>query len=453
LGDVYWLALKYKQKTQITFAGISAVCLILVKMPNNDYIVALDIGSSSIRTVVAQVIPKDKPRIIGVGVSVSSGIRRGEVADIEEVSNSIAQSIAKAELNSGIKIESVYVSIGGKHLECFETKGVIAVGRADGEVDESDVERVIEASQAVSLPPNKEVLHIIPQNYRLDDQEGIKDPVGMSGVRLEMQGMIIMGSAPHIKNITKCVHNNELEVDGLVISSLAAAKAVLSKRQKELGVILVDIGGGTTSISVYEERNLMHVAVIPVGADHITNDIAIGLRTSIDVAEKVKIKFGSALPREIDKKEQVNLADIDEGEEGTVAQKHVAEIIEARLEEIMFLVEKELKRIKRSALLPAGTVLVGGGACMQGSIDLTKDVLKLPAQTGFPVELSGLIDKVDNPAFSVAVGMIIWVTEETVITNGNEFGGKGNGNLSEAFKIVVGSAKTAKKILKKFLPN
>ncbi len=423
-------------------------------MPNNDYIVALDIGSSSIRTVVAQIIPNDKPRIIGVGASASSGIRRGEVADIEEVSNSIAQSVERAERNSGIKIESVYVSIGGKHIECFETKGVIAVGRADGEVDELDVERVIEASQAISLPPNKEVLHIIPQSYRLDDQEGIKDPVGMSGVRLEMQGMIIMGSAPHIKNITKCVNNNNLDVDGLIISSLAAAKAVLSKRQKELGVILVDIGGGTTSISVYEERNLMHVAVIPIGADHITNDVAIGIRTSIDVAEKVKIKFGSALPREIDKKEQVNLADIDESEEGTVSQKHIAEIIEARLEEIMFLVEKELKKIKRSALLPAGAVLVGGGACMQGSVDLTKDILKLPAQTGFPVELSGLIDKVDNPGFSVAVGMIIWVTEEAVITNNGDFGGRrGDGNFSEAFKVMVGSAKTAKKILKKFLPN
>lgn len=422
-------------------------------MPNNDYIVALDIGSSSIRTVVAQIIPNDKPRIIGVGTAVSSGIRRGEVADIEEVSNSIAESVEKAERNSGIKIESVYVSIGGKHIECFETKGVIAVGRADGEVDNSDVERVIETSQAVSLSPNKEVLHVIPQSYRLDDQNGIKDPVGMSGVRLEMRGIIIVGSAPHIKNITKCVNNNNIDVDGLIISPLSAAKAVLSKRQKELGVILIDIGGGTTSISVYEERELIHVAVIPVGADHITNDVAIGLRTSIDVAEKVKVKFGSSLPKEIDKNEQVNLADIDEGEEGIVSQKHIAEIIEARLEEIMFLVEKELKKIKRSALLPAGAILVGGGACMQGSVDLTKDVLKLPAQTGFPIELTGLVDKVDNPAFAVAVGMIIWVTEESVITNHNEFGEKGGGNFSDTVKVVVSFSKTVKKILKKFLPN
>ncbi|MEA2006748.1 MAG: cell division protein FtsA [Patescibacteria group bacterium] len=423
-------------------------------MSKEDYIIALDVGSSHVRTVVAQIIVDEKPRIIGVGVASANGIRRGVVADIEEVSNSITNSIGQAEKNSGVKIESVYVSIGGGHIECEEVKGVIAVGRADSEVVEGDVERVIEAAQAISLPPNKEILHIIPQNFRLDDQEGIKDPVGMNGVRLEMQGLVVTGSTPHIRNISKCVESNGYDIDGFVISPLAAAKAVLSKRQKELGVVSVDIGGGTTSMAVFEESELIHIAVLPVGASHITNDIAIGLRTSIDVAEKVKLKYGSALSEEIGKNEQIDLAGIDVNEEGSVSRRHVAEIIEARIEEIFYLVEKELKKIGRSALLPAGAVLTGGGACMQGSVDLAKEILKLPAQAGFPIELTGLVDKVDNPAFSVSVGMIVWVVEETAISAPSS-GSSGFLSKSELFtkvSSVKDSAKTMRKWFGKFLP-
>lgn len=423
-------------------------------MSKEDYIIALDIGSSNIRTVVAHIIEGEKPRIIGVGVSSSSGIRRGIVADIEEVSTSIRESIQQAQQSSGIKIESVFASIGGQHVECSEVKGVIAVGRADGEVAEEDVERVIEASQAISLPPNKEILHVIPQSFRLDDQDEIKDPVGMSGVRLEMNGLVVTGSTPHVRNITKCIENNGIEIEGFVISPLASAKAVLNKRQKELGVVVVDIGGGTTSISVYEEQQLVHVCVLPVGGGHITNDIAIGLRTSIDVAEKVKIRYGSALSGEIGKKEQINLSEIDSSEEGAVSRKHVAEIIEARIEEIFYMVEKELKKIGKSALLPAGTVIVGGGACMQGTVDLAKDILKLPAQTGFPVELSGLVDKVDNPAFSASVGMILWATEEGLESLGEAASSRliSSNELFSKMGSMKDTAKTMRKWLGKFLP-
>lgn len=426
-------------------------------MSKNDYIIVLDVGSSHIRTVVAQIINEEeqKPRIVGVSATESAGIRRGVVADIEEVSEAIKNSIEEAQRNSGVKIESVYVSIGGAHIECVEAKGVIAVGRADGEVTVEDIGRVTEAATAINLPQNKEILNLVPQSYRLDDQEGIKDPLGMSGVRLEVQGLVILGSTPHIRNITKCVNNNGIEVEGIIISPLAAAKAVLNKRQKELGVASIDIGGGTTSIAVYEERNLIHIAVLPVGAGHITNDIAIGLRTSIEVAEKVKLKYGSALSSEISKKDQINLADFDPNEEGTISRRHVAEIIEARLEEIFYMVEKELKKINRSALLPAGVVLTGGGACMQGSVDLAKEILKLPAQTGFPMELSGLVDKVDNPAFSVSIGMILWVLEDPVAMAGeggkslNLFSGK---EIISKMSSVKDGAKTMKKWFGKFLP-
>ena len=396
-------------------------------MAKQDYIVALDVGSTIIRTVIAQIIPDGKPRIIGMGESVASGMRKGIIVDLEDVTNSIKDSIEKAEKMAGVPANDVYVSVGGSHLSSIETRGVIAVGRADGEVTEDDVERVIEASQAVSLSHNQEILHIVPQKFILDNQEGIKDPVGMNGVRLEMQGILVTGFAPHLKNLSKCIYNANLEISGFIVAPLAAARAVLNKRQEELGVALVDMGGGTTSLAVYEERELIHLSVVPVGAGHITNDIAIGLRTSIDVAERVKIEYGSSLPSEIGKDEQVNLSDIDSSEEGNVSRHHVAEIIEARLEEILILVEKELKKINRSALLPAGAVLTGGGAKLQGVVDVTKDTLKLPAQVGFPIELSGLIDKVDDPSFSVAIGMILWGIENDSMELSGDIEGKKGG--------------------------
>lgn len=381
-------------------------------MAKSNYITVIDVGSSAVKAVIVQLLPEEKPRIVGVGTTTSSGMRKGVVVDLEEITHSIELAIEKAERMSGVEIRDVYVAIGGNHLKYFNTQGVIAIGKADGEVIQEDLERVIEASQAINIPHNYTLLHVVPQTFILDNQKDIKDPVGMNGVRLEMQGVVVVGFTPYINNISKCFSSLGIEINGFVVSPLAAAKSVLNKRQKELGVALIDIGGETTSVAVYEERELLHLAVIPVGSSHITNDIAIGLRTSIDVAEKVKIEYGTALLGEVDEKEQINLSEMDKEEEGAVSRKHVAEIIEARLEEIFFMIEKELKKINKSALLPAGAVIVGGGARMQGTVDLAKETLRLPAQIGFPVELSGLIDKVDNPSFAVSVGMILWILEE-----------------------------------------
>ena len=223
-------------------------------MSKEDYIVVLDIGSSNIRTVITQIFPEEKPRIIGVGSAPSSGIRKGMVADLEEVAQSIRASIEDAQRSSGVKVESVYISIGGNHVSCLEAKGVIAVGKADGEVTEEDVMRVIDAAQAISLSPNQEILHVIPQGFSLDSQAGIKDPIGMNGVRLEMQGLLVIGSTPHLKNISKCVYNSGFEIEGFIVAPLAAARAVLNKRQKELGVALIDMGGGTTSLAEYMKK-------------------------------------------------------------------------------------------------------------------------------------------------------------------------------------------------------
>lgn len=421
-------------------------------MSRKDIVVGIDIGSSSIRTIIAQLFPEEeKPRIVGVGSAVSSGVRKGVIVDIEDTINSVNESVEKAERSAGVAVDRAVISIGGNHISSQYSKGVVAIGRADGEVTEDDVARVINAAQAISVPPNKEILHIIPRTYSLDDQKDIKDPVGMSGVRLEVDSMIIEGSTPFIKNASKCIEQAGISIEEMMLAPLAASKATLNKRQRELGVILIDIGAGTTSIVVFEEDELLHTAVIPVGGGHITNDIAIGLRTSIDVAEKVKLEYGNALSNEINKKENVDLSQLDDNEEGIVSRYHVAEIVEARLEEIFQMVNKELKSIGREKLLPAGAVITGGTAKTPGIVDLAKNILGLPAQIGFPVPLGGLIDKVDDPAFVTSVGLIIWSLEDASENRSKSlFSGRNIvGNISSNMNDSVDRMR---KWLGKFLP-
>lgn len=420
-------------------------------MSKKDIIVGIDVGSSKVKTVVARMFPEEeKPRIIGVGVSSSSGMRKGIIIDLEEVTQNIRESIEKAQKNAGLDISEVVISVGGNHISSQNSKGVVAVGKADGEVTEDDIERVINAAQAISIPPNKEILHIIPKDYSLDDQKNIKDPLGMNGVRLEVDSLIIEGSTPALRNLEKCLEQAGVKVNDFVLAPLAAARATLSKRQKELGVVLVDIGAATTSLAVYEESDLLHTAILPVGGLHITNDIAIGLRTSIDVAERVKLEYGSAIPSEIGKKEEINLAEIDSHEEGAVSRAHVAEIIEARLEEIFSLANKELKEVGRDKLLPAGVMITGGTAKLPGILDLAKDSLGLPAQTGFPISLGGLVDKVDDPSFVTVVGLIIWEMENFSLERKKNFlSDKIVGNISGN---VSGSISSVKRWVGKFLP-
>jgi len=420
-------------------------------MSKNDIICGIDVGSSKIKTIIARIISSEEnPRILGVGVAESFGVRKGMIVDLEETLNSINESVEKAERIAGFLVKRAVVSIGGNHISSQLSKGTIAVGRADGEVSSDDIERVISAAQTVSIPANKEILHIIPRNFSLDEQKDIKDPLGMSGVRLEVDALIIEGSTPYIKNLSKCFEQAKIEVESFVLSPLAAAKSILTKRQKELGVVLVDIGGGTTSLTVFEEDDLLLRVILPIGGSHITNDIAIGLRTSIDVAEKVKLEFGNALPKEIGKKEDINLSEIDSSEEGIVSRYHVAEIIEARLEEIFNLVNKELRKIEKDRLLPAGAVLVGGTAKIPGAVDLAKSALGLPAQTGFPISLGGLVDKVDDPSFATAVGLLMWEAESFQQEYWkNKITGKILGNISGN---VSGMAGNMKKWIGKFLP-
>lgn len=410
----------------------------------DEIITGIDIGSNKIRVVMGKLSEEDgKPNIIGVAENTSEGVRRGTVVDIESAVSSISDALEKAERMSGSPIEHAVVSIGGSHILSQKSKGVIAVSRADNEISEDDVNRVVEAASAVSVPANHEILHVLPQNFKIDDQEGIKDPIGMNGVRLEVETTVIEGSSSAIKNLTKCFARVGVEIDDIVIAPLAAAESILSKRQRELGVAVVDIGAGTTSLAVYEEDDVMHAAVLPVGAGHITNDLAIGLKTSIDVAEKVKLGYGIAMPKEVTKKEEIDLAKLGSGEEESVSRKHVAEIIEARLSEIFSLVDKELKQIDRSGKLPAGVVLVGGGSKLPGVVDLAKEELNLPAQIGFPLELPGFTEKLEDPAYAVAEGLVLW---------GINRSDEGGGGLSSRMSSVNETVGKLKKIFKTFLP-
>jgi cell division protein FtsA len=381
-------------------------------MAQQHYLVGLDIGTSAVRVVVAKLDDESRvPNIIGIGESPSAGIRKGVVVDIEEAVSTISSALEKAERMTGVPVTHATVAIGGSHISAVESHGVIAVSRADGEITENDIIRVIDASQAISIPQNREIIHVIPKYFTVDGQAGIKDPLGMTGIRLEVDTVIVQASAPLIRNLTKAIEQAGLAVDDMVLAPLAASQAVLTKRQKELGVGLVDMGGGTTSLAVFEEGQLLHTAIVPVGSGHITNDVAIGLRTSIETAEKVKCEYAHALPRSVGRGEDIDLSAFDPSEEEKVSRHHLAEIAEARLEEIFELVSNELKVINRDGQLPAGIVLTGAGAKMPGILELAKKHLRLPIQLGLSGNVTTIIDRVQDPSYATAVGLVLWSSE------------------------------------------
>lgn len=382
-------------------------------MPD-EIITGLDVGSSHVRLAVGQLIPTGEKRevhIIGAVEVPAEGISKGAVTSIEDAVSSVSAALEQAERITGVPINSAWVGISGSHILAQESKGVVGVSRSDGEVKEEDVERAIEAARTVATPSNYEILHVLPKSFTIDGQGGIKDPVGMTGIRLEVDAEIIQGLSSQIKNITKCVYRTGLDIDDLVLSALSCAEAVLSNRQKELGVALVNIGATTTSLIAFEEGDVLHTVVIPIGGDHITSDIAIGLRTSIDVAEAVKLEHGTAVPTGFAKRDEINLAEFGAQDDEMVSLKYIAEIIEARVEEIMEKIDSELKKIDRSGMLPAGVVMTGGGAKLKGLIDVAKKKLRLPASLGYPMGVTSVTDKTQDLSFSTAVGLVLWGSE------------------------------------------
>ncbi len=399
-------------------------------------ITGIDIGSTAIRLVMANPMPTAAasvgvPLQVLSAVSVASeGIQKGVVTSLEDAVSALSNAIERAERMAGRSVEHAYVGITGLHVLSQLSHGVIAVSRPDGEIGPDDVSRVIEASQMVSSPPNYEILHVIARNFSVDQQTGVKDPVGMTGIRLEVDAHIIQGLSTHLRNISKVVFRTGVDIDDIVLSVLAASEAVLSRRQKELGVCLLSIGGMTTSLAVFEEGDLLSTAVLPVGGAHITNDIAIGLRTSIDLAEIVKREYGSASAAKVTRKDEVSMAEIAPLETGVFSRRYVAEIIQARLEEIFELADKELVKTNKSGMLPAGVVLTGGGSQISGVQDVAKSVFRLPAAMGVSLELPSAIEKIKEPEMSAALGLVLW-GHAAERDHGSSGRGRGLGNFGK----------------------
>ncbi len=378
----------------------------------DEIITGLDIGSSMIRIALCKSVVQDdgKPHIqlIGALSSPSLGVHRGALSSMEDAVSALSRALERAERMTGVQINSAWVALSGQQSVIQASRGAVAVTKPDGEITEDDVERAVEAAKTIAIPANYEILHVIPKSFSVDGQRGIKDPVGMSGIRLEVDAMLVEVLSAHIKNLTKSIYRTGLDIDEVVFGPLATAEAVLTQRQKELGVCMVNIGASTTSLAVFEEGDLLHTAVLPLGGDHVTNDIAIGLRTSIDIAERVKVAYGHAVPDAIDRKQSLPLQELGIDLQDDIKRRFVAEIIEARMEELFGLVDAELKKIDRSGMLPVGAICVGGGMKLEGVLEVGKRVLRLPCALGAPTVVTSVLDELYDPAFSTAIGLAQW---------------------------------------------
>lgn len=384
-------------------------------MSKKELIVGLDIGTTKVCCIVGEVHNGSaegvKIDIIGFGQSPSTGLRKGVVINIDSTVEAIRKAVKEAENMAGIKINSAYVGIAGTHIKSFNSSGVVAV--KDKEITAQDVQRVIEAAQAVVIPQDREVLHVIPQEFIIDDQDGIRDPIGMNGVRLEAKVHVVTGAISTAQNLIKCANRAGIQVTKLCLQPIASSAAVLSADEKELGVALVDIGGGTTDIAIFREGALLHTSVLPIGGVHITNDISVGVRASIDAAEKIKINHGCALASLVKEDETIEVPAVGEGKSRVVSRKILSEIIEPRVEEIFSLIQTEITRSGYADLLAAGMVFTGGTTLLQGMIELGDFFFEMPLKRGAPIRLGGLKEVVNSPKFSTAVGLLKYGAEQS----------------------------------------
>lgn len=426
-------------------------------MAKTRVIAGIDIGSSKIATLIAQLnLEEDKLSVVGVASSTSRGIRKGQIVDIEEASSSVVEAVEAAERMAGYSLDHAYFSMGGAHIESKNSHGVVAVADPSGEINSSDVARVIDAARAVSMPEAREILHVLPREYKVDNETLVKDPTGMSGVRLEVETHLITGSTAAIKNITKTASEVGVAVEGLVFSGLASSYSVLSETEKELGVVLVDIGGGTTSITAFIEGAIAFSSVFPIGGRNVTNDIAAGLRVSLDTAEKLKLalstpKKGEEGGDDIPTVSQ-EIADMDR----KVSKKTLVDgIIRPRLNEIFAMISMELTNRGVAGKVPSGVVVTGGGSLCVGTQDVARRVLSLPARIGSPKGVTGLIDEIETPAYATAVGLLLFGSQEEGTPENNWAPG---GFMSKIPHIntpnfpVKGLVDRASDIFKKLLP-
>lgn len=405
------------------------------------FIVGLDIGSHTIKTAVGELKRGGKPSLLRLIKMPSQGMRKGMVDDLTEVAQSLSAVLFEIKKISKAALKNIFLGIGGPDIKVQTSNGAVAVSRSDSEIYQDDVNRAIQGSQAVMLPPNRMVIHFLVKEYVVDGVRDIRDPLGMTGNRLEVNSLVIDGFTPAIKNATKCVEMLGGGLGNLILSPLASARAILTKRQKDLGVALVDIGFGKTGISIYEENRLLHSAIFPIGSGNVTNDLAIGLKTAVETAEAIKLSFGTALAKEVSVREMVELQKIDSRLRGTVSKKFISDIIEVRLAEIFEFVNNELKTVNKTGRLPAGVVLVGGGAKCPGIVDLARQELKLAAQVGVPdfselvIPSGELALQAEDPEFACAVGLLLWGNDQSLGKKAQRFS-VGN-SLRNAFRYFV----------------
>jgi cell division protein FtsA len=375
-------------------------------------IVGLDIGTTKIAVIISELEESGPPRIVGMGTSRSEGLKRGVVINLEKTVESITKALEDAEMMAGVKVNSVFAGIAGDHIRSINSRGVIALSGSGSDISSKDVERVINAARAVALPMDREIIHVLPQEYTVDDQSGIKDPIGMSGVRLEAEVHIVTGAVTSAQNIYRSVKKAGLEVCDLVLQPLASSYALLSPEEEELGVALIDLGGGTTDIAIFHDGSIRHTAVIGLGGNNVTNDIAIGLRTPVEQAEEIKKSYGCALSSLVDSDEMIKVPGVGGREPKEISRGVLAAIIEPRAEEIFSLVLREIKKTNYSDLLVAGVVLTGGGSLMEGMIELAEQIFDMPVKKGIPQGFSGLVDMVSTPIHSTGVGLILYGLEQ-----------------------------------------
>ena len=377
---------------------------------DKNLLVAMDIGTSKIVTIVGEVSADGDIEVIGLGSHPSSGLKKGVVVNIESTVLSMQRSAEEAELMAGCQIHSVYAGIAGSHIRSLNSHGIVAI--RDREVTQVDLDRVIDAARAVAIPADQRVLHVLPQEYIIDDQEGIREPIGMAGVRLEAKVHIVSGAASAAQNIVKCVRRCGLEVDDFILEQLASSYSVLMTDEKELGVCLVDIGGGTTDIAVFIGGSIVHTAVIPIAGDQVTNDIAVALRTPTQFAEQIKIKYACALAQLATTDETIEVPSVGERPPRRLARQTLAEVVEPRYEELFALVLAELRRSGFENLIASGVVLTGGSSKMEGVVDLAEEVFHMPVRLGVPQFVTGLTEVVSNPIHATGVGLLLFAREQ-----------------------------------------
>jgi len=377
--------------------------------PKNGYIVGFDIGTKKIATLIGEVTEDNKIEIIGIGTAESRGLRKGVVVNLETTINAIKKAQEEAELMAGVEIESAFIGISGAHIKSFNSRGVIAVSGKNREISQEDIERVISQAKAVAIPPDREIIHVIPQEFVVDEQDGIKDPLGMSGIKLEVNVHIVTSALTSVQNLRTCVERAGIEIQNIFLNQIAAATSTLSLDEQELGVGLIDIGGGTTEVTIFERGSLWYTSIIPIGGDNFTNDIAVGLRTPIPEAEKIKKKFGCVAGPLVDEEETIEVPAVGQGRKPRVLSRQIlADIIQPRAEEIFRLIDTDVKRMGYEKSLNSGIVLTGGTALLDGLEEVAEEIFDLPVRRGNPTGVGGLVDRVSTPDYATSVGLLLY---------------------------------------------